>query len=179
MAIIILTRYFAPRLLRCVCVGFATDTYGGTNQVSFFLSDIEFITRADAERGGEYLNDSPWDSSQPDYLPPNWFYLKGDVIEGACTVDCGGARKLVVDTPDFQDYFDPDQRDPTSFLSIFLSRYYSMLANEPDFWTDMAMIHGRGPPSWQNCAESTGDFRCGSSSKDLTFSVRVDTKETR
>ena len=31
-----------------------------------------------------------------------------DVIEGACTVDCGGPRKIVCDTGPFYEQFDPD-----------------------------------------------------------------------
>ena len=50
-----------------------------------------------------------------------------DVIEGACTVDCGGARKIVCDTGDFSMYF---QESPQWSAVDFLLKSYEQMEAE-------------------------------------------------
>jgi hypothetical protein len=61
--------------------GFAVDTYGGSNQVFIGTPDFDYLINSKTQYDEEtYLKDGVW--------------AKCDVIEGACTVDCGGVRKV-------------------------------------------------------------------------------------
>jgi len=67
--------------------GFAVDTYGGSNKVFIGLKDYDYL------QGWKETYLDPYFGSNRVFLPDG-VWSKCDVIEGACTVDCGGVRKV-------------------------------------------------------------------------------------
>ena len=72
--------------------GFATDTYGGGN--TLFMFDPSIF---------ELIKDKPGHEIMSMVVVPC------DVIEGACTVDCGGPRKIVCDTRPYYEQMLPSR----------------------------------------------------------------------
>ncbi|GMH51232.1 hypothetical protein TL16_g00968 [Triparma laevis f. inornata] len=92
---------------------FAIDTYGGSNSVYFGYSKYDYLAPFGA---------SPW--------------VKCDVIEGACTVDCGGVRKIVCDTRPFEmnDFNTTEFRALKNAEESFFQKYRPPL---PGSWAAM------------------------------------------
>ena len=101
--------------------GFSIDTYGGGNKV--YIGDRRYETETE---GGQ----------------PLW--IEAPVIEGACTVDCGGARKLVADTGDFMRFFSSESPEAESFMDS----YRKMWGKEVSEWKMLPWNDRPWRPRW-------------------------------
>ena len=166
---------FGSRTVHIIGSGFAVDTYGGSNKLFIGVKGYDdFIasTVKEAFASNDDLTHHPWITTQnshgtpwnPSQLPPPSLWIEAPVIEGACTVDCGGARKLVADTSTIEHLFSIS----SPFALSFMSRWSLEFGSRASYETSQ----GWRPEWWLRSCES---MFCG---EDVTMDVKVVTLET-
>ena len=102
-------------------------------EVEFFMSNDRLDDKYQRVVG---FGSSPF---FPGFSALEWTNLQADVsvpcdvIEGACTVDCGGARKIVCDTGDFSAFFaDQPSGSPVALFLWGYNNFLNYIANDDD-----------------------------------------------
>lgn len=179
--------------------GFAVDTYGGQNKVDLYDNAIyrflRFAPNIEQVAPNNNLNswgrsvgteELAWGEKRRKLMDE--LFVACDVIEGACTVDCGGARKIVCDTRSYEEYFDKNAWFQRDYMALF------------EHWAENAYEWKDGKSrsfyrySWNPvCINDDGLETCGIPPKadfmrfgcdniycdgDASMSVLVTTKET-